>query len=1467
MRDMAEPYALPEELVETGRDVMRFVREGGSIMVNGRTHLVFAILLEQACRRRHDEMALTLASSWTRLQRAGGSPAGMANVPFDVLLARIGGDIRPEELTDWILTHPAVLTPAFDASLADAPPLRDVCELFQRCRQVPAAIAVRERATGRMFVPDHLRPLLARARDLLDEADDDPGPLVEVLVRVLADPAFIQLHPKASLGVHRHLAEALRRSVELRPDENLIGLAVDVTAKAVRLAPADPEVFTQRGNALSDLYQWTREEKLLDRIVSAYDRALRLTPRDADEWPSRANDLAAALRDRHRRRPDPAGLDRAIGLLEQAREHRPLFRVNLAAVLAERYAYRVDHGEAADRADLDAAIEICRSVSAEEPDRHTRTHAGVELATALLRRHDDIGGPADAAEAYEVAMRTADGLPRGGVARPHLLVMAGGAARRLFLSSRDPARLTEMLEALAAAAEESPGNAAFAGGLLAELVQALSMTGESDAARLRRALQPLARVAGLRPGDETAAFVLAHVTGLTAAAEGDLGSLGDAIGTLETLHIVPDVHGALTGLYLRRFAITGDSADLDAAEGHARALEPGDLRTEALLHCRLAGFRRAPDWESLRSALAVCAGLRSAEAFDRGVGQLVSALSEGTPTDLLRRLIAEVEGYPDRDRYARLRYGVRHLCFKIDGAVEDLSAAIGLLRSLPSGPERDGLLCGFLRDRFVALGRHDDLAEAVRYGERAVAESDTPEVGGGPRFLALSNLAAAYRARYTVGGDMADLDRAVAVYERLTAIPWLREHPEPTVFNNAANALRTRFEATGRAEDLDRVFELHERALEALPPGDPARARQNHNLGNAYLSRVARLGDEAALEHALAHHRAAAADPAAEPGLRAMARLAVAQDLLVRHRARRDEAALREALGLVAEALPGLPERSWNWFAAHLHAAALHEAWHGLSGDDEDLSRAIEAYRVCCAPDCPVEIRHSAIGGWARWASDRDAWQEALEPYRAALGLLADLLKTQLAVRHKHAWLGRMGALAARAAYALARTGDLAEAVEAVEAGRAVVLGELMDLTRAGLPERLSAAARTWWMLASAEPDAVEAGAVEAGDGHAELAAARAELDAAIAEARRAIGDPSFLAPPSFAEIAGRARDPLVYLIVTDWGGYALTVTDRPEVIPIPLPGLTLDALERALSGVSASARPFDDVSGPLRELAMGAVLDALPAGTRRLTLVPVGPLELMPWQVAVVDEVTLRFTPSARSLRGVAAEGGAAGPGDVRDAFRLLAVTGSPLPGAADEAASVAEWFRDSTVLLNATSDQVLRELPRHSVWHFACHAYADEERPLDSSLVLAGGTRITLRRLLELPAGAVRLAVLSACRTNETGSHLPDEVITLASGMLQAGMTGVVASRWPVGDLAAAMLMIRFYDAWLNEGEEPVSALRVAQRWMRDTSNGEKTAYFAPSRSPRTRRLWRRLVRLDPAERSFASPAHWGAFVYVGA
>jgi CHAT domain-containing protein len=160
----------------------------------------------------------------------------------------------------------------------------------------------------------------------------------------------------------------------------------------------------------------------------------------------------------------------------------------------------------------------------------------------------------------------------------------------------------------------------------------------------------------------------------------------------------------------------------------------------------------------------------------------------------------------------------------------------------------------------------------------------------------------------------------------------------------------------------------------------------------------------------------------------------------------------------------------------------------------------------------------------------------------------------------------------------------------------------------------------------------------------------------------------------------------------------------------------------------------------------------------------------------------------------------------------------------------------------------------------------------PLDSGLLMAGGP-VTLRDLLDDYRLQVRLAVLSACETALPGTELPDEVVALPTGLLQAGVTGIVASQWSVPDRASAMLMAEFYRRWSRGEVSVASALRSSQLWLRDTPNQKKReAWRAHAGQP-----WlpaevaeyfdTAMLGQEPDGRAHEDIHMWAAFAHVGA
>jgi hypothetical protein len=423
-----------------------------------------------------------------------------------------------------------------------------------------------------------------------------------------------------------------------------------------------------------------------------------------------------------------------------------------------------------------------------------------------------------------------------------------------------------------------------------------------------------------------------------------------------------------------------------------------------------------------------------------------------------------------------------------------------------------------------------------------------------------------------------------------------------------------------------------------------------------------------------------------------------------------------------------------------------------------------------------------------------------------------------------------------------------------------------------------------------------------AGESLAALRAARNELDAVIDEIRAVPGYEDFLATPTFDDVAPMAEEyPLVYVAAAEPGGFALVVRGT-NVTHLPLGGLTGTALRRrvvahmdmyAQYGTAPKINrarwnaSLDEMTAWLWDEVMGPILDTL-CDTTNLVIVAGGLLGLLPLHAAwtgdstrvtarhyVLDDISVSYVPNARALRSARQLADAVRPSRLLAVADPSPVAGNSLPMARYEAMISSAGFVGSHTTLakeEATFLSFEWEAPKADVLHLACHGFADLASPLDSGLLLAGG-RITLARLLELRL-RVRLAVLSACETGLPGIELPDEVVALPSGLLQAGVAGVVASQWSVPDRATAMLMAEFYRHWHWKRMTPATALRAAQCWLRDTTNAEKRAHFqaacdehAEWLPPRVGQHFLDWLDLDRDGHGHKDIHSWGAFAHFGA
>ena len=772
-------------------------------------------------------------------------------------------------------------------------------------------------------------------------------------------------------------------------------------------------------------------------------------------------------------------------------------------------------------------------------------------------------------------------------------------------------------------------------------------------------------------------------------------------------------------------------------------------------------------------------------------------------------------------------------------------------------PDRRALTINNIGLSLYSMGSH---AEALDYYTLALDRASTP----GTRALVLLNIGLVLRYQ----GRFADAEEALT-----ESLGLRRAGQKPRETAQTLNALGMLARITGQYARATAYYE-EALALRSASGDRFGEAQTMNNLANVY-------GDQWELERALTLHRRT---------LRLAEEIAYTRQIGLSHE---NIGAELDELGRPAEALPeacaaialyrrtsdrsNLASTLSNAGGYEVELGRLNEA-RGLLDEALAVATAIgepetqivslqglaEADLAEHRPDEALDRLDAAVALASRHGFSGLEWKLLLDRARAfgALGRreerLADLFAAAGSVNDlrtsvgtdagKIGFLDEVQQVFEELAAELSAAGREGEALEAAEAARARALADLLSqrqvagkpADRAGLGEIRGAQAR-----------ARRASSSRGGD-----------LDAALARLREENPElASFVAVdsprlPEIRDAAVRLDATLVEYLVTRDACHVWVVTpdgalhaERREVDRARLG----DSVRRVRSELE-TARPDAHVSRALAnglrrldDLLIAPIEPWLPGDPRRLiVLVPHGPVALVPFAAltdargrAFLERHTFALVPAASVFRYTAAK-------RAPEAARALVVADpsapkgsglSPLPGAEAEARRVAARVGSQPLLLTgsrATEGAVKRAAPESAVLHFATHGLISEDRPLDSSLVLAedgdndGYLRVDEIFGLDLHAD---LVVLSGCRTG-LGKLSGDGILGFTRAFLYAGTASIVVSQWDVSDRATADLMERFYEAW-RSGDGKAQALRRAEL---------------------------------AARRRWPNPSAWAAFVLVG-
>jgi CHAT domain-containing protein len=765
---------------------------------------------------------------------------------------------------------------------------------------------------------------------------------------------------------------------------------------------------------------------------------------------------------------------------------------------------------------------------------------------------------------------------------------------------------------------------------------------------------------------------------------------------------------------------------------------------------------------------------------------------------------------------------------------------------------------------------------------------------------AMNNMALAY-SEYIRGDRAENIEQSIRIYQEVLTVIKQNERPFQwaSTMNNLANSYRDRIRGN-LVRNIEKSICIYQKVLTVRTqdemPGEWAATMMD--LANSYFHRL-KGNPEDNIEQAIAVHQKFLGVIIEKDNPRmwanSMNNLASAYSKRMQGSKTQN---IEDAINAYQKSLSVITQTEFpiNWAITMSNLAAAYK--NRIEGDKvENVEAMIKSYQASLSvfdPEfLPVYCRKTARN-FANFYSEQQRWDESVDVYDKALQAANILYEGANLPDSKITELTEVADLPLRAAYAYARTTNLTKAVETLEQNRARSLSESLDRDRTNLDQlkEKNVILHTQYKditqkirdLEAQQRDLISSNSRNSITPEAlrnEATRLRAELTTTLDDIRQQQGYETFLTLPTFEDVRNAATSdcPLIYLITTPSGSLALTVT--PDTVePLWLDAFNTTQLNALLKQTWFSAYnqshtnrqgwfdAIDAVTHQLWDPLMGPIVQQIQElGFGHITLIPTGHLSLLPLHAAwtpdptkptgrryALDDIHITYAPNAKSLTAAQAIANRI------QSNQILAIdnpTGD-LPNAQCEIDCAIASFPHHTVLRHqqATIETVKIGLKTATIAHFSCHGTANLSTPLNSGLLMSDGF-LTLKDILALnlaETGGLRLAILSACETGMIGLKNADEAISLPTCLLQAGFAGVVASLWSVNDLSTMLLLTKFYDLWRKDGLPPDQALRQAQIWLRDSTDGEKEDYFPD------------FFTLDGEARSYAHQYHWSAFSYVG-
>lgn len=800
------------------------------------------------------------------------------------------------------------------------------------------------------------------------------------------------------------------------------------------------------------------------------------------------------------------------------------------------------------------------------------------------------------------------------------------------------------------------------------------------------------------------------------------------------------------------------------------------------------------------------------------LAQLSEAISLGRNALLLLPL-----SHPHRAGHLMTLGLLLGLRFGRTGDNEDLEAAIGACQDALHEPDSDevprsGILINLAMQyhtRYQIFKSLADLEEAIRLVREALSLIADDKIG---RINPLNNLSVMLSSQGWRKQDIGILDEAVQTSEEAVALS--RDHKSwADVYNNLAQNLghRARFSKTRSLSDINRAIRIVNEVITSVVPESSSRRIYYNHLASLYDLRYARTKDPDdldncidAIDTAIEASDEISEDHSDKAGL--LNRLAFALF---------DKAKLEDDMDYYEESIDCSKSALLK---TNAYPSARLVAGKAVLFHSADIMNMEDAYEAS-------QTIFSLIPRLTPRAQDNSDKQDQL---KTIAGLASDAAATAL-------WIDKQPYTA----------------LDLLEQGRGIIANSLeekrQDLTE--LQAEFPDLAEQFVTLSDTLYRQTEG---DLGSGLSQNK--ERAFEDLLGRIRSQSGFEHFLKSPSEGQMkAAAGAGPIAVINVSMYRCDALIIK-HDEIKCIALKDLRIedvnlrvkedrledhDTLRWLWDAVTAPVLDFLDFRGPTTD------------ETRRphIWWIPTGPLCRFPRHASgypdlgsgknALDRVVSSYAMSVKTLLSGRLVVGSGGAQALPRRAVLVAVEHTPnhltsLPNAIEEISAVEAICTKMgfvTTRPEPMKSNVLAELARSNIFHFAGHGDTDATDPLASQLLLHDWeeNRLTVNSLLNinLRQHAPFLAYLSACGTGRIrADQMYDESLHLISACQLAGYRHVIGTLWEVDDTCCAEVASIVYNHIKDRGLNDASVaqgLNLAARIVRDRSSvhSSKTAY----------------------------------------